>query len=165
MTRRQWTKVGELFTKAAGLEPAHRQAYLKKATQDPEIRREVEKLLAQHDKHENILGVYSSLGGKVLSHYKVGPTIGSGGLGLIYKARDIRLNRWVALKVLHPWAMGHSGFRERLIKEAQSTSVLNHPNIVTIYEVGHENEVHFIAMEYVIGKTLDLVIPPKGLPV
>src|SRR6266700_3406715 len=153
MTPRQWSRVYELFAKATTLDPEERPAFLKRACRNPEVRREVESLLAQHDKGVNFPGVYSSIGGKVLSHYEIGEQIGKGGISIVYKARDARLQRWVALKVLQPWAMGHSRFRQLLIKEAQAASALNHPNIVTIHEAAEENGVGFIVMEYVAGKT------------
>jgi serine/threonine protein kinase len=114
----------------------------------------------------NVLGVYSSVGEKILAHYRVHERIGEGGVALVYKARDTRLGRWVALKVLQPWAMGHVGFRQQLIHEAQAASALNHPNIVTVHEVStDENGVCFIVMEYVAGQALNAVIPPRGLSV
>ena len=114
----------------------------------------------------NLLGAYSSIGEKVLGHYEVRERIGEGGVALVYKARDTRLGRWVALKVLQPWAMGHEGFRQQLVHEAKAASALNHPNIVTVHEiVTDENGVCFIVMEYVAGETLDAVIPPRGFPV
>jgi len=76
----------------------------------------VESLLAQHDKGRELLGVYSSVGGKVLSHYEIRERIGEGGMAVVYKARDTRFKALGCLKVLQPWAMGHSLFRRRLIK-------------------------------------------------
>lgn len=164
MTTRQWARVEHLFTGAVKLDRSQRSAYLKKSCRSTGIRREVESLLDQHDKDENRLGVYSSVGGKVLSHYEVGERVGEGGMAAVYKARDTRLKRWVALKVLQPWAMGHTSFREQLIQEAQLISALNHPNIVTVHEVAEEKGVYFIVMEYVTGKTLTSLIPKKGFP-
>jgi serine/threonine protein kinase len=135
MTTRQWARVERLFTEAVRLDRSQRNGYLKRACRSTGIRREVESLLDQHDKGENRLGVYSSVGGKVLSHYEVGERLGEGGMASVYKARDTRLKRWVALKVLQPWAMGHASFREQLIQEAQLISALNHPHIVTVHEV------------------------------
>src|SRR4030095_16450477 len=80
--------------------------------------------------------------------------IGSGGMGDVYRARDRRLGRDVALKVLEPALAADSEYRSRFEHEAQLASALNHPNIVTIYSVGEEEDVRFIAMELVQGHTL-----------
>src|SRR5438093_1507467 len=143
MTSRLWSEIGKLFSKARHMDSAQRRAYLQTACRNAPVRREVEALLEQYDKGENLLGVFSSVGEKVL-HYEVHEPIGSGGQALVYRARDTRLNRWVALKVLHHWAMRHTGFKKRLIQEAQLASGLNHPNIVTIHDIAEENGVWFI---------------------
>ncbi len=165
MTSRSWNEIGRLFAKARSMDSAKRCVYLQRACRNASVRHEVETLLEQYDKGENLLGVFSSVGGKVLSHYEVFEPIGAGGQALVYRARDTRLNRWVALKVLQHWAMGHTGFKKRLIQEAQLASRLNHPNIVTIHDIAEENGVCFIVMEHVPGKSLDAVIGPKGLPI
>jgi serine/threonine protein kinase len=121
--------------------------------------------LVQHDKAERFMELHSSVGGTRLGHYQVLDQIGKGGMALVYRARDTRLGRLVALKVLPPWAVAHPGFRERLIREAKCASALNHPNIVTVHEIAQENGVDFIVMEFVSGKTLDCLIPSKGLSV
>src|SRR5262249_45517209 len=109
---------------------------------------------------------FSSIGDKQLKHYKVHERIGEGGLALVYKAWDTQLDRWVALKSLQPWAMGHEGFRQQFLHEAKSASALNHPHIVTVHDlVTDEKGACFIVMEYVAGQTLDAVIPPRGFPV
>ena len=97
----------------------------------------------------NVLGVYSSVGDKLLTHYQVHEQIGEGGVALVYKARDTRLGRLVALKVLQPWTMVHAGFREQLIHEAQAASALNHPNIVTVHECASPRT----AVSWDIGRT------------
>ena len=92
--------------------------------------------------------------GRRLGHYDIQAKLGAGGMGTVYLALDTRLNRLVALKVLAPERWEGTAGRGRLIREAQAASALNHPNIVTVYEVGHEADVDFIAMERVDGKTL-----------
>ena len=164
VTHREWDQVRRLFAKAKGLEGSEQSAYLEKACRNESLRREVKSLLA-HDKAESLLGIYSSVGSTVLGHYEVHERIGEGGMSLVYRARDTRLKRWVAIKALQPWAMADSGSRERLAQEARSASALNHPNIVTVHEIAEENGVHFIVMEYIAGKTLNRCVPPGGLPV
>jgi serine/threonine protein kinase/Tol biopolymer transport system component len=92
--------------------------------------------------------------GRRLGHYDIQAKLGAGGMGTVYLALDTRLNRPVALKILAPDRWEGTAGRGRLIREAQAASSLNHPNIVTVYEVGHEADVDFIAMERVDGKTL-----------
>src|ERR1022692_467158 len=85
--------------------------------------------------------------GRRLGHYEIQARLGSGGMGTVYQALDTRLNRAVALKVLSPDRLEGTSGRGRLVREAQAASALNHPNIVTVYEVGHDEGVDFIAME------------------
>ena len=92
--------------------------------------------------------------GRRLGHYEIQTELGSGGMGTVYQALDTRLNRAVALKVLSPDKWEGTVGRGRLIREAQAASALNHPNIVTVYEVGHDAGVDFIAMERIEGRTL-----------
>ena len=101
--------------------------------------------------------------GKVLSHYEILAQLGAGGMGVVYKARDTRLNRFVAIKVLPADKLGDAERRRRFIQEAQAASALNHPNILTIHEISSENGTDFMVMEYVQGKTLDALIPRKGM--
>jgi len=96
--------------------------------------------------------------GSRIAHYEVLEKIGQGGMGVVYKCRDTILGRLVALKVLSADAVDSPDRRRRLIREARTVSKLNHPNIVTIYEVGEADGVDFIAMEYVDGSALDSVL-------
>ncbi len=92
--------------------------------------------------------------GKTISHYKIIGKIGEGGRGVVYKAEDINLQRTVALKFISPHLADNKEDLRALYSEAQSASKLNHPNITTIYEIGHSGKHHFIAMEYLGGVTL-----------
>jgi eukaryotic-like serine/threonine-protein kinase len=103
-------------------------------------------------------GAGSRLAPKRIAHYDVLERLGEGGMGIVYKARDTRLDRLVALKTLRPEAAGNSDRRLRLIQEARSASALSHPNIVHIYEAGAEDGFDYIAMEYVPGQPLGYVI-------
>ncbi len=103
--------------------------------------------------------------GQALSHYQVLERLGAGGMGVVYRARDTRLARYVALKVLRPGTTADRQRKDRLTQEARSASALNHPNIITIYDIDAANGVDFIAMEYVEGKSLaSLIAAGRLLP-
>ena len=99
-----------------------------------------------------------------LGHYRLLERIGAGGMGEVYRAHDERLDRDAAIKILPPAIRDNLPARTRLLDEARSASQLNHSNICTVYEVGEENGVAFIAMEFVAGRPLSAIIPPDGLP-
>jgi serine/threonine protein kinase/cephalosporin-C deacetylase-like acetyl esterase len=103
--------------------------------------------------------------GQTLSHYRVEQLLGAGGVGSVYLAVDTRLERRVALKVLRPEAVEDSRRKERFAFEAKAASALNHPHIVTIYDIGDADGRDFIAMEYVDGKTLEERIAERPMPV
>ena len=100
-----------------------------------------------------------------ISHYRIEGEIGRGGMGVVYRAVDTRLGRPVAIKVLPTDATADAERVRRFIREAQSASALNHPNIVTIYEVGEDGGTTFIAMELVDGTPLDRLLAQGPLPV
>ena len=103
--------------------------------------------------------------GRTISHYKVIEKLGAGGMGDIYKAQDARLHRMVAIKALTNASAGDSDRRRRFIQEAQAASGLNHPNIITIYDIVSEDDSEYMVMELVSGKTLADLIPPGGVGV
>ncbi len=107
--------------------------------------------------------------GQILSHYRVLEKLGEGGMGILYRARDTRLGRDVALKVMRPEALGDVARRQRLIQEARAASALNHPHIVIVHDVGEASvegrNVDFIAMECVAGRGLDQVLADRRLAV
>ena len=109
--------------------------------------------------------------GVELLHYRITRALGSGGMGEVYLAEDLRLKRIVAIKILPPAVAKDADRRDRFEREAQAVAALNHPNIVTIHAVERapsaisgEHDTHFIAMEYVDGRTLGDVLPKGGLP-
>ena len=103
--------------------------------------------------------------GKVLAQYQISEKLGEGGMGVVWKARDTHLDRFVALKTLSADRPADPERERRFVQEAKAASALNHPNIVHIYDITDADGVQFIAMEYVAGKTLDQLIGRKGLPV
>ncbi len=101
--------------------------------------------------------------GDKLGPYEILAPIGAGGMGQVYKARDTRLDRIVAIKVLPADKVADPERKQRFRQEAKAASSLNHPNIITIYDVGSENAIDYIAMEFVAGKTLDQLTPRNGM--
>jgi len=104
----------------------------------------------------------SSLIGKILEDkYEIIELVGQGGMAMVYKAKDIRLNRFVAIKVLKSEFMENEQFLKKFMREAQSDAKLTHPNIVSVFDVGIQDGLYFIVMEYIDGKTLKSYIKSK----
>ena len=168
MTPERWRQVEELFHSAQGREPAGRAALLDAACGgDEALRREVESLLAAHDRDGSFLDspAYEAadrragnqappLVGQGVNHYKVVSALGAGGMGEVYLAEDTRLGRRVALKFLPARFTAEGEPLRRFRQEARAASALNHPNILTIHEVGESAGRHYIATEFVEGETL-----------
>jgi TolB-like protein len=169
VTPEQFLRAGELYHAALELAPAARQDFLVEACAgEEELRREVESLLQARAEADGfvagkVVGLSAetsdhqqnlSLLGQSIGHYQVLSLLGAGGMGQVYLAQDARLGRKVALKLLPP-AFTHNQERlRRFEREARLVSALNHPNILTIYEVGLTSETPFIASEFVDGQTL-----------
>ena len=152
----------ELYVAALGLEPGARKKFLDEHCGDEAVRVEVERLLA----NEATKSMHFSAAvapGSVLGHYLIQQSLGAGGMGVVFEAMDRRLNRPVAIKVLPPGLVDEET-RVRFLREAQVASALNHPNIVTVYEVGREAGIDFIVMERIAGRTLRGMIGDRGLP-
>jgi len=172
MTGERWARITAVFHAALEKPERERNAFLDEACGgDDSLRRTVERLLAGEAEPslESPLpellktGALELTSGETLAQYRVEAKIGEGGMGVVYRSYDTRLQRKVALKVLAPERFADLERKRRLVREARAASGLNHPNIVTIYEIGADRGVDFIAMEYVEGKRLDELIPARGL--
>ena len=178
MTPERWQQIKELFNEALECEPIQRDEFLdRKCANDETLRAEVESLLASlEEDHEfievpagdlaaELLGTHrpSYASGHQIHNYRIERQIGSGGMGEVYLAEDTKLNRKVALKLLPPHFTVNPDRVRRFEREARAASALNHPNIVTIYEIGQSDSTHFIATEFVDGKTLRQLINEKPL--
>ncbi|HEX6043757.1 MAG TPA: protein kinase [Pyrinomonadaceae bacterium] len=168
-----WKQVDALLEQALEQPPEARAAFVAAACpENPVLREEVLSLLhaqsragefmersainiaAQVLAQDSNLTSISSLVGQEIESYQIEKLLGAGGMGEVYLARDLKLDRMVALKVL-PWHFVADGDRlGRFQREARALSSMNHPNLVTIYEVGESDGLHFIAMELVEGRTL-----------
>src|SRR6202140_4249278 len=104
------------------------------------------------------------LTGRRLGPYEILSAIGAGGMGEVYKARDTRLNRNVAIKVLPAHLADRSELRERFEREAKTIAGLNHPHICTLHDIGHQDGIDFLVMEYLEGETLAQRLQKGPLP-
>lgn len=167
MTPERWQQVKEIFSSAIECAPEERSLFLADACQgDESLRNEVEELIASHEKDGSFIDspAYVKAGellkestlnpGQVIASYEVVSYISKGGMGEVYLAKDRRLSRKVALKLL-PTSFTSDGDRlRRFEQEARTASSLNHPNIITIHEVLKVNSSHLIVTEFVEGETL-----------
>src|SRR5438477_1543285 len=164
-----WQRITDLFDEAMTRGPKERIAFLEEACEgDRDLREQVERLLKSHEKSGGFLessafAVAPELlrddragapVGKVIGHYRIESLIGVGGMGEVYLARDERLGRKVALKLLPERLTVDETQLSRFKTEARSASALNHPNILTVYEIGAEANRQFIATEFIEGITL-----------
>src|SRR6516164_4380237 len=169
MKPERWEKVIDLFQSALEHAPEERAAFLNESCHDDEgMRQEVESLLTSHERAENFIEVPAfkaapefvpnksddALVGKLIGHYRIESLIGVGGMGQVYLARDERLGRKAALKLLPDSLTTDETQLSRFKNEARTASALNHPNILTVYEIGTEGNVQFIATEFIEGITL-----------
>lgn len=144
-------------------EPGERSAYLDLACTEPSVRREVESLIAAHDQTDSFpqcpaVEATNLKSGTRLASYEIIELLGAGGMGEVYKAHDTKLKRQAAVKILPPVIVNDADALVRFRREAQVLASLNHPNVVTIYEIGQDGHTVFIAMEFVDGKVLSEVL-------
>ncbi|MGH9936586.1 MAG: serine/threonine-protein kinase, partial [Blastocatellia bacterium] len=169
MTPERWRQIEKLYHAAVERAPAERAVFLAEVCAgDEALRHEIETLLASHDQAGSFIesppddvaaeifaGELAQPGDlRTIGHYQVLAQIGAGGMGAVYLARDTRLDRQVALKLLPAEFTKDQDRLRRFAREARAASALNHPNIITIYEIGEIGERRFIAAEFVEGYTL-----------
>ncbi len=169
MDAERWKQVNDLFQLTVERAPEERAAFLDEACNDDEdMRREVKSLLSSYEQAENFIEVPAfevapelvtgarpgTSVGKLIGHYRIESLIGVGGMGEVYLARDERLGRKAALKLLPNSLTADETQLSRFKNEARSASALNHPNILTVYEIGAEGNVQFIATEFIEGVTI-----------
>src|SRR5215813_7012045 len=179
MKPERWQRIDQLYHAALEHDEKERAAFLDTACAgDDALRREVESLLrcdarAEHFIESSALEVAAQLRaeeraqsmiGQQLGHYKIHSLLGAGGMGVVYRARDERLRRDVAIKVL-PTSFAHDVERlRRFEQEAHATSALNHPNILTIYDIGAHEGAPFIVAELLEGEELRAQLESGALP-
>ena len=180
MNPERWRRIEQLYSAAVERAPAEQAIYLREACgEDQELRQEVESLLRNEERgtflERPALEVAArqyvpvpvpipDLVGRKLGRYQVISRLGGGGMGEVYLARDTRLKRDVALKVLRPESLADPHRTQRFTQEARAASALNHPHIVAIHDIDQIKGVDFMVMEYVPGRTLTEAIGHRGLP-
>jgi eukaryotic-like serine/threonine-protein kinase len=175
----RWQAVKDLFDAALARPVGERAQFLNRACAgDRALQQEVESLLASDEEAKNFMETPAVAGaaeslielkarlseGQQISHYQIASAIGAGGMGEVYLAKDISLGRNVAIKLLPEYFTAVADRLRRFKQEAQTASALNHPNIITIYEIGQHEHTHFIAMEFIDGLTLRQTLASGPLP-
>jgi serine/threonine protein kinase len=179
MTPEQWQRVEEVLQAALDRSPVERASFLEDVCGDDEkLKDETRSLLTAYDAAEDfieqpamaldarvLIGVDDENSGRELGPYKIVERLGAGGMGEVYLAQDARLNRMVALKILPAYFASDDDRLRRFQSEARAASALNHPNILTIYEVGESPDFRFIATEFIEGQTIRELIAKGNLSV
>ena len=180
-----WKRLEALWDAAADLSPDQREELFRSQAVDDALRAELESLLARADSAQAFFGRLQgvvaesqptveatqrassdAMIGSTVAHYHIEALLGQGGMGVVYRAADLRLRRTVALKLLRGQRTGDSRAKERLLAEARAAGALDNPNICTIYEVGEtDDQVPFIAMGYYPGETLEQLLRRGPVPI
>src|SRR4030095_2290296 len=178
MTSDRWEQINRIYDAALEVAEAERPTFVREACQgDQELLRELESLLA-HDERaqqfmnrpafqvtaEKLAGEPPSLVGRKLGPYQIQLVLGAGGMGEVYKAKDTRLNRTVAIKVLPRLLSERTDLRQRFEREARAIASLNHSNICALYDIGRQDGIDFLVMEYLEGETLSKRLKKGPLP-
>jgi len=170
VTPERWREMKNVLAGALERTPAERHSYLDQACADASLRREVESLIAANEQGDTSFLEQTAIDrgalktGSKLGPYEILASIGAGGMGEVYRAKDTRLNRIVAIKVLSDHQASKPELRERFEREARAISSLNHPHICTLYDVGHQEGVDYLVMEYIEGETLAARLVKGPLP-
>ncbi|MFN2393868.1 MAG: protein kinase, partial [Pyrinomonadaceae bacterium] len=178
MAYENWQRVREVFDVALRQEPQDRQNYLNEACgDDKDLLTEVESLFSSFDQSGDFMETPAVAQvaeiiesntkrletGTRFSHYEIIRQIGAGGMGEVYLAKDQKLDRRVAIKILNEKFSRDESNLKRFVREAKAASALNHPNILTIYEFGEAEDARFIVSEYIEGRTLREIIRESRL--
>jgi serine/threonine protein kinase/tetratricopeptide (TPR) repeat protein len=183
MDAERWKRVDGLLQSALDLPKDKQEEFLRQACEgDHDLMQEVWSLVTSHHRATGFLGspainvvaqglansqaqnIADSLVGRVISHYRILSSLGSGGMGVVYEAEDLRLGRHVAVKLLPESKLGESKLSLRLEQEARAISFLNHPNICTLYEVEEYEGKPVIVMELLEGETLEQRLKAEQIP-
>ncbi|HTG13970.1 MAG TPA: serine/threonine-protein kinase, partial [Blastocatellia bacterium] len=179
MTPERWRQIEDLFHRALERDASERSALLAVACpSDAELRRQVQALLVSFEEAGNFIeetpfaGAMSAIAdesteaasgeaignarliGRRIGHYEIQSLLGAGGMGEVYLAHDLKLDRQIAVKILPAQFTRDIAQVQRFEREARAASGLNHPNIITIHEIARDDDTHFIATEFVAGQTL-----------
>jgi serine/threonine protein kinase len=149
-----WARIKPIVAEASELPADQREAFVTRQCADPELRRQVLEVLGSPAALSAAMAAGALRSGSSLGPYVVEELIGRGGMGEVYRARDSRLDREVAVKVLPPVFALHPDRLERFAREAKLLGALNHPHICTLYDVGTEQGTNYLVMEYVDGELL-----------
>ena len=174
---KDWKQIRNIFEQVLQNPAQTRRRYARELCgSDPSLLQEIESLLASYESSESFLETPAVVqvvegdprsnqlvAGQQIAHYEITKLIGEGGMGEVYLARDKRLHRNVAIKLLRGDLLPHVRGRERLLREARAVALLEHPNICHIYEISESDGVSFIVMQYVVGTTLDEILAAATL--
>lgn len=174
MANDNWNRIKEIVDEAIHREPKERPAFLDEVCRgDDSIRREVESLLSSFERADGFMEapafdavteeIHTLNNSQKVGHYEIVRRLGEGGMGIVYLGSDTKLDRPVAIKVLNKRYERHEDNVRRFVREAKAASALNHPNILTIFEVGEYEGSHFIVSEYIEGRTLREIIKSEKL--